>query len=75
MQSLRSRLLPILLLGVVWLMTSPYCRAATAVSLPAGLSALQESLPEFTAPSVNGTTMHSTELQGKVVVLRFWASW
>jgi hypothetical protein len=79
MQSPRSRLLArmlcILTISLLW--GSPYYGAASDVPLPAGLTALREpqSLPEFEAPGVNGTTVRSADFQGQVMVLRFWASW
>jgi peroxiredoxin len=32
-------------------------------------------MPAFELPDANGETFHSTDLQGKVVVVRFWATW
>ncbi len=34
-----------------------------------------DPIPEFTLTSFSGETYNSSELQGKVVVLNFWASW
>ena len=31
--------------------------------------------PAFTLPDHQGTLVHSADLQGKVVVVRFWATW
>lgn len=31
--------------------------------------------PAFTLPDHHGTPMDSADLQGKVVVVRFWATW
>jgi cytochrome oxidase Cu insertion factor (SCO1/SenC/PrrC family) len=44
---------------------------------PAGLSALSTPafMPPFHLPGVNGTLVDSATLQGKVVVVRFWATW
>jgi peroxiredoxin len=33
------------------------------------------SLPAFELPDANGTPIRSADLQGKVMVVRFWASW
>jgi cytochrome oxidase Cu insertion factor (SCO1/SenC/PrrC family) len=46
-------------------------------TLPEGLTAPTQPapMPEFSLPSVSGTTMQSAALQGKVVVVRFWATW
>jgi hypothetical protein len=45
--------------------------------LPPGLAASGQPtpIPEFSAPGPNGTTMRSADLLGKVVVIRFWATW
>jgi cytochrome oxidase Cu insertion factor (SCO1/SenC/PrrC family) len=31
--------------------------------------------PAFSLPDHQGTQVHSADLQGKVVVVRFWATW
>jgi hypothetical protein len=51
--------------------------AGEAPSPPPGLAAPTEptSMPEFTVPGLNGTTIRSADLLGKVVVVRFWATW
>jgi cytochrome oxidase Cu insertion factor (SCO1/SenC/PrrC family) len=44
---------------------------------PAGLSPLSTPalMPSFNLSSVDGTLFDSAKLQGKVVVVRFWATW
>ena len=44
---------------------------------PAGLNTLSTPavMPSFTLPGVDGTRVDSATLQGKVVVVRFWATW
>jgi peroxiredoxin len=32
-------------------------------------------MPSFNLPGVDGTHVDSATLQGKVVVVRFWATW
>lgn len=56
-------------IGVSW--------ANRALTPPAGLAALSEptAIPTFRLPSVDGATIDSASLQGKVVVVRFWATW
>lgn len=48
-----------------------------AADLPSGLSEVSPALPmpAFRLPALNGATMESAALQGKVVVVRFWATW
>lgn len=51
--------------------------ASPPLLLPAGLAApgQQVAMPTFRLPSVDGSTVDSSTLHGKVVVLRFWATW
>jgi cytochrome oxidase Cu insertion factor (SCO1/SenC/PrrC family) len=51
--------------------------SAGAADLPAGLSEVSPAMPmpAFRLPAPNGATMESDALQGKVVVVRFWATW
>ena len=44
---------------------------------PLGLGAVQPAtpVPSFKLPLVNGDLFDSSTLQGKVVVVRFWATW
>jgi cytochrome oxidase Cu insertion factor (SCO1/SenC/PrrC family) len=44
---------------------------------PQGLVAVDSavSMPEFSLPGLDGATVNSAGLQGKVVVVRFWATW
>jgi len=32
-------------------------------------------MPAFELPDPNGETVRSADLQGKVIVVRFWATW
>jgi peroxiredoxin len=32
-------------------------------------------MPVFELPDANGETVRAADLQGKVVVVRFWATW
>jgi hypothetical protein len=65
-----------------WIMTGLLIGlSGSIVSTPAleAFSALppgnQRPAPAFTLPDHHGTPMHSADLQGKVVVVRFWATW
>jgi cytochrome oxidase Cu insertion factor (SCO1/SenC/PrrC family) len=47
------------------------------VEPPMGLAEVKPATPmtAFTLPSLNGSPFDSSTLQGKVVVVRFWATW
>jgi cytochrome oxidase Cu insertion factor (SCO1/SenC/PrrC family) len=32
-------------------------------------------LPDFELPNVNGGTLKSADMKGKVIIIRFWATW
>jgi cytochrome oxidase Cu insertion factor (SCO1/SenC/PrrC family) len=51
--------------------------AADGPALPQGLQASNESvtLPAFELPAPDGGVVRAADLEGKVVVVRFWASW
>jgi cytochrome oxidase Cu insertion factor (SCO1/SenC/PrrC family) len=51
--------------------------AQTAAPPPSGLDALEQpvAMPSFKLPSTNGGTLDSSALKGKVVLVRFWATW
>jgi thiol-disulfide isomerase/thioredoxin len=34
-----------------------------------------ETLPSFTAPSLDGRTLRSSDYAGKILIVNFWASW
>ncbi|ETW96976.1 MAG: hypothetical protein ETSY1_24470 [Candidatus Entotheonella factor] len=46
-------------------------------TLPSGLSALQQpvAMPSFKLPTTTGETLDSAALAGRVVIVRFWATW
>ena len=66
-----------LLLGILLTLSSLSTHAAWSATLPEGLAQPDQStsMPAFELPDANGETFHSTDLQGKVVVVRFWATW
>jgi hypothetical protein len=51
--------------------------AETAPTPPSGLEALKQpaAMPSFNLPTTSGGTLDSATLKGKVVIVRFWASW
>ena len=51
--------------------------ATPPLTPPAGLEASgqQVAMPTFRLPSVAGGTVDAAALHGKVVVVRFWATW
>jgi cytochrome oxidase Cu insertion factor (SCO1/SenC/PrrC family) len=73
---MRCRLVMSVLAGL--LVCGLYSIAGTASALdpfralPPGQ---QPAAPAFTLPDHRGIPVHSTDLQGKVVVVRFWATW
>src|SRR5262245_35130880 len=66
-----------LLLGILLPLASLLTHATGSPALPEGLAAPGQSMsmPVFELPDAKGATFRSADLQGKVVVLRFWASW
>jgi len=51
--------------------------AETVPPPPSGLEAIKQpvAMPSFNLPSTAGGTLDSATLQGKVVIVRFWATW
>ena len=66
-----------LLLGILLTLSPLSLRAADQPNPPEGLIAPSPStsMPMFELPDANGETVRSADLQGKVVVMRFWATW
>ena len=75
--TVQPRLWLLLLLGGLLTLPSLGLRAAEQSPLPEGLAAPGQptSMPAFELPSPNGEAVRSADLQGKVVVVRFWATW
>ena len=48
-----------------------------ASSPPAGLAVSKQRIPmpEYSVSTIDGTTIRSADMVGKVVVVRFWATW
>lgn len=69
----------LLLLGLLLGLNPPHTHAAESPQPPEGLAtpAQAGSMPEFALPNAtgDGDTVRSEALGGKVVVIRFWASW
>ncbi len=67
----------LLLLGGLLTLPPLGLRAAEQPPPPEGLAAPAQptSMPAFELPDPNGETVRSADLQGKVVVVRFWATW
>jgi cytochrome oxidase Cu insertion factor (SCO1/SenC/PrrC family) len=72
-----QRLRLFLLLGTLLILSPLLTHVAGSPTLPEGLAAPGQStsMPEFELPDANGETIRSAALQGKVVVVRFWATW
>jgi len=73
----RQHLRLFLLLGILLTLSPLSLRAAEQPNPPEGLIAPSPStsMPVFELPDANGETVHSADLQGKVIVVRFWATW
>ena len=72
-----SRLGLCLLLGFLLTLSPLPTPAADAPTLPEGLAAPAQAtaMPVFELPDPASNPVRSADLQGKVVVVRFWASW
>ena len=66
-----------LLLGILLTLSPLSAHAAGSPTLPEGLAAPGQStsMPVFELPDANGETVRAADLQGKVIVVRFWATW
>jgi len=66
-----------LLLGLLLTLCPRRAPAAEAPKIPEGLATPEQStsMPAFELPDPDGNPVRSADLQGKVVVVRFWASW
>jgi hypothetical protein len=54
------------------------CQSRSQIDTPSpGLTAVQPPslTPAFSLPDMNGDTIRSAQLSGKVAILRFWATW
>jgi len=76
-REVRSRLGPCLLLGLLLTLSPLRTPAAESPRLPEGLATPGQAtlLPAFALPDPAGNTVRSEDLRGKVVVVRFWATW
>lgn len=72
-----QRLRLFLLLGILLTLSPLRLWAAEQPNPPEGLMApsASTSMPTFELPDANGATVRSADLQGKVVLVRFWATW
>ena len=66
-----------MLIGAVLASAVVTAAAADLPPLPAGLAAPSKTLmvPSFNLPQAAGGTVRSSDLHGKVVIARFWATW
>jgi cytochrome oxidase Cu insertion factor (SCO1/SenC/PrrC family) len=73
----QSRLWLLLLLGGLLTLRPAGLCAAEQPNPPEGLTtpSPSTSMPMFELPDANGETVRAADLQGKVVVVRFWATW
>jgi len=73
LQSLRRLLIGV----VVMLWVVGVSAQGEPIQPPAGLTEVSPvtPMPVFQLPAMHGSTVSSSDLQGKVVVVRFWATW
>lgn len=64
-------------LALFLLISVPHQSLAAEPVLPAGFAAPSQPtfLPDFDLPEAQGATVRSADVQGKVIVVRFWATW
>ena len=76
-RAVRPYLWILLLLGGLLILKPLNLHAAEQPPPPEGLTAPipSTSIPVFELPDANGETVRSADLQGKVIVVRFWATW
>jgi peroxiredoxin len=49
--------------------------ALAVAAVPVGAVTLQDTAPDFTLKSLEGTNLRLEEYRGQVVLINFWASW
>ena len=66
-----------LLVAAVLALHPVHVDAADGPTLPQGMQAPNEAvtLPDFRLDAPDGGVVRAADLEGKVVVVRFWASW
>ena len=67
----------LLLASLVLLMWALGTATSETLQPPMGLAEIKPAMPmpAFQLPALDGNTFDSSALQGKVVVVRFWATW
>lgn len=73
MMKIKVTLFVMLLLGIV-VQTSASDKQSKAKEVAIGLN-IGEKAPEIVEKSINGKELKLSDLQGKVVLIDFWASW
>lgn len=76
-REVRSRLGLCLLVGMLLTLSPQRTVVADTSTLPQGLAAPGQAttMPVFELSDPDGHPVRSDDLRGKVVVVRFWASW
>jgi cytochrome oxidase Cu insertion factor (SCO1/SenC/PrrC family) len=76
-REVRVRLGLCLLLGILLTLSPFRTSAADVPQLPEGLATPGQltPMPVFELPDPDGNPVRSEDLRGKVVVVRFWATW
>jgi cytochrome oxidase Cu insertion factor (SCO1/SenC/PrrC family) len=67
----------LLLVSLVVLVWALGIATSDTLQPPMGLAEIKPAtpMPAFQLPALGGNTFDSSALQGKVVVVRFWATW
>lgn len=65
-----------LLLGALLVLGMSPSAMSGSIQPPPGLAALDSSpIPDFSLQAIDGTRFRAADLQGKVTVVQFWATW
>jgi len=73
-RNLSFLILAVLFLGSGWIWFSRVTDVTAAADLPA-IPLPGHPAPDFALQSLDGQTLHLSDLHGQAVVLNFWASW